>query len=95
MVSQRANAPSPSNTDRPKELAYGSMDGKSHCCGYSCKWIAGSFGAQSGLDRGVGGYAWSALVIAIVPVAVAVAAVFGKRKMREAKADVVMSEVIA
>ena len=47
--------------------------------------LLGVFGAQAGLDRGVGGYAWSALVIAIAPVAVAVAAVFGKRKMKEQK----------
>lgn len=38
------------------------------------------FGVQAGLDRGTGGYVWSAFVIAIAPVAVAIAAFFAKRK---------------
>ncbi|MGD6805877.1 MAG: hypothetical protein ACQCN4_02840 [Candidatus Bathyarchaeia archaeon] len=42
--------------------------------------LLGVFGAQTGLDHGVSGYAWSAFLIAIAPVSVAVAAVFAKRK---------------
>ncbi len=42
--------------------------------------LLGVFGAQTGLDRGTGGYVWSAFVIAIAPVAVATAAFFAKRK---------------
>jgi hypothetical protein len=42
--------------------------------------LLGVFGSQAGLDRGTGGYVWSAFVIAIAPVAVATAAFFAKRK---------------
>lgn len=49
--------------------------------------LLGVFGAEAGLDRGVGGYAWSMLVIAIAPVAVAVAAIFAKRKEQQRRTE--------
>ena len=49
--------------------------------------LLGVVGAQTGLDRGVVGYAWSVLVIAIAPVAVAVAAVFANRKEQQRRTE--------
>jgi hypothetical protein len=42
--------------------------------------VLGVFGAQMGLDQGVGGYFWSVFVAAIAPVAVAFAIFLAKQK---------------
>jgi hypothetical protein len=42
--------------------------------------VLGVFGAQTGLDQGVGGLVWSVFVAAIAPVAVAVAIFLARRK---------------
>ena len=42
--------------------------------------LLGVLGTQAGLTHGVGGYVWFAFMVAIGPLAVAVAAVFAKRK---------------
>ena len=55
--------------------------------GAAASGLLGVFGAQAGLDCGVGGYAWSTLVIAIAPIAVAVAAVFARRKEQQRRTE--------
>ncbi len=42
--------------------------------------LLGVLGTQTGLDHGLSGYAWSAFLIAIPPVSVAIAVAFAKRK---------------